>query len=134
MEDDETLEANLRNPGAGASLGAPAKFTVRIIDAQKPGNLDFAFARVNIPFPDDFVSNLPVTAMVVQDDLKVVIAGNFTSVNGTNRAGIVRLNSNGTIDSTFVPQAQPGSQILNVLQMGLQPDGRVVADTMASSG
>ena len=126
LENDETLDVDLRNPSAGASLGAPAKFAIRIIDARKPGNLDFSFARVDIPFPDDFVSNLPVTAIVIQDDLKALIAGNFTSVNGTNRAGIVRLHANGTIDASFLPQARAGSQILNVLQMGLQPDGRLV--------
>ncbi len=123
-EDDETINLSLFNVSAGALLGSPTNHTVRIIDNQKPGNLDFGFAEISIPLPP---GNLPpVTAIAIQKDGKVLVAGNFASVNATGHPGIVRLNPNGSIDPSFVPQAPAGAQILQFLQMGLQPDGKIV--------
>ncbi|MEX1118663.1 MAG: delta-60 repeat domain-containing protein [Terrimicrobiaceae bacterium] len=42
-----------------------------------------------------------VAAMIVQSDGKIVIAGNFTSVNGVPRSNLARLNSDGTLDTAF---------------------------------
>lgn len=125
-EDDETVNVILRNPSAGSILGSPTNFAVRIIDRQKAGNLDFGFAAVDIPIAGDPTQNLPVNALVVQSDKKVLIAGSFASVNGTNLAGMVRLNADGTIDPSFVPQPPAGAQSLDVQQMGLQPDGHII--------
>jgi len=61
----------------------------------------------------------------VQPDQKVVIAGDFQSWNGTSIGGIVRLNSNGTLDSAFasaVGTATGGA----VLYADLQPDGKIL--------
>src|SRR5207248_9633789 len=46
-----------------------------------------------------------VRSIVVQSDGKVVIGGEFTTLNGTNRSGIARLNNNGSLDNTFIPGA-----------------------------
>jgi uncharacterized delta-60 repeat protein len=126
IEDDEAFSISLRNPSVGATLSAPTNHLVRIIDSRKPGNLDFGFAAVNIPFLEDPVSYPPVTGMVLQSDGKVVIAGNFLSVNGTNRAGVVRLNANGSIDSAFVPQLPRGSDFLDFYTLGVLPDGGII--------
>jgi uncharacterized delta-60 repeat protein len=40
--------------------------------------------------------------VLVQAGGKILIGGNFISVNGTAAAGIARLNSNGTVDTSFV--------------------------------
>ena len=37
----------------------------------------------------------------IQDDGRILIAGAFTTVNGTNRNHLARLNSNGSLDTTF---------------------------------
>jgi hypothetical protein len=39
----------------------------------------------------------------VLDDGKVLIAGDFTSVNGTSRSRVARLNTSGTVDTGFAP-------------------------------
>lgn len=49
--------------------------------------------------------NLPVRAMALQADGKAVIGGFFTRVHGTNRAGVARLNRDGTLDAFFNPGA-----------------------------
>ncbi len=42
-----------------------------------------------------------VRGIALQSDTKAVIAGSFTSVNGTTRGNIARLNTDGTLDATF---------------------------------
>ncbi len=59
--------------------------------------------------------------MVVQADGKIVIVGNFTSVNGTARDRIARLNSDGTVDMTF--NAGASSDISTIV---LQSDGKIL--------
>jgi uncharacterized delta-60 repeat protein len=67
--------------------------------------------------------NQQVNAMAVQADGKVLIGGWFTSYNGTVRKGIARLNSDGTLDTTF----DPGSVVNNaVFSMRVQADGKVL--------
>jgi uncharacterized delta-60 repeat protein len=48
-------------------------------------------------------TNGPVTALAVQADGKLVIGGAFTEFNSVARNGIVRLNSDGSLDTTFNP-------------------------------
>src|SRR4030095_10943085 len=59
---------------------------------------------VNSPLGGDVVSFNPgfsidgfLEAIALQPDGKVLIAGDFTSVNGIARGGIARLNANGTL-------------------------------------
>ena len=67
-----------------------------------------------------------IAAMQLQPDGKVIIAGNFLSFNGSSRAHIARLNSDGTVDGTFNPglgAVEPGAMIWSVF---LQPNGQIV--------
>jgi uncharacterized delta-60 repeat protein len=64
-----------------------------------------------------------VKAVVVQPDDRVLIAGEFSQVNGVLRRRIARLNPNGTLDPAF----DPGENVaLWPEAMVLQPDGKVV--------
>lgn len=65
-------------------------------------------------FPD-------VRYLAVQPDGKVLIGGSFNNVGGTARSGVVRLNSNGTLDTAF----NPGVTSLNVAS-SVQPDSRIL--------
>lgn len=62
-------------------------------------------------------------SLVAQPDGKVLIAGNFTSVNGTNRNGIARLNADGTLDTSFNIGSGPNGAVDFVAG---QPDGKVL--------
>src|SRR5882724_2393176 len=57
-----------------------------------------------------------ITAAVLQSDGRIVVAGRFTSVNGSTHNRICRLNANGSVDQTF----GLGNAIL------IQPDGRIM--------
>jgi uncharacterized delta-60 repeat protein len=62
--------------------------------------------------------------MEQQADGKILIVGTFASVNGVNRAGLARLNTNGTTDSTFQNGMSGVPGLVNCL--ALQPDGKVL--------
>ncbi|HEX8251141.1 MAG TPA: delta-60 repeat domain-containing protein [Pyrinomonadaceae bacterium] len=67
-----------------------------------------------------------VLVIVAQSDGKILIGGRFTSLapNGgasVTRNRIARLNTNGTVDTTFNPNADSG-----VLSIALQPDGKIL--------
>ena len=64
-----------------------------------------------------------VQAVAVQPDGNVLIAGNFTAVNATNRAYIARLLTNGMLDATFDPGTGPNAAINAI---ALQPNGQIV--------
>ncbi len=57
--------------------------------------------------------NAAVRRIVVQPDQKILIGGDFTRYNSdtNNRNRIARLNSNGTLDTTFDPGAGPSGTV-----------------------
>jgi uncharacterized delta-60 repeat protein len=67
--------------------------------------------------------NSSVLSLAVQKNGKVLVAGNFISINGTTRNRIDRLNIDGTLDSGF----NPGTGFdTSVNSLALQPDGKVL--------
>ena len=68
-------------------------------------------------------TNNTVEALALQPDGKILIAGNFTSYNGTARNRIARLNANGSLDVSF----DPGSGANNTVQsLAIQSDGKIL--------
>lgn len=65
-----------------------------------------------------------VRAASIQSDGKVIIAGQFTTVRGTARNRIARLNVDGTLDATFDASGVGADN--TVFALALQPDGKVV--------
>jgi uncharacterized delta-60 repeat protein len=69
-------------------------------------------------------SNFPaVYQMAVQPDGKIIIVGNFLTVNGASRNRIARLNADGTFDASFNPSGGANADIFTVL---LQADGKIL--------
>jgi uncharacterized delta-60 repeat protein len=71
--------------------------------------------------------NAAVTTVVEQADLKLVAGGVFTSLNGTTRNRLVRLNANGTVDTAFYTNLGTGFGTSQVYDIGLQADQKIVA-------
>ena len=67
---------------------------VRLLRLNADGSLDTTFTPGLGP-------NQPVVSIQMQPDGKSLVCGNFTSFNGVVRAGIVRLNADGSVDNTF---------------------------------
>jgi uncharacterized delta-60 repeat protein len=67
--------------------------------------------------------NDSISAVAVQPDGKVIIGGAFTEFNGTNRKSIARLNSDGSLDTSFHSGSGPDGGISHIV---LQPNGDVL--------
>lgn len=68
------------------------------------GAIDLSFNTTDYGFGFGDGANSYVRASVLQSDGKIFIAGHFTSYNGTIRNGVARLNADGSLDSTFIPE------------------------------
>jgi uncharacterized repeat protein (TIGR01451 family)/uncharacterized delta-60 repeat protein len=68
--------------------------------------------------------NASVWAVAVQPDGKAIIAGEFTSVNGSTRYRVARLDANGSLDTTFDPGLSGPDG--TIWALALQPDGKVI--------
>ena len=67
------------------------------------------------------MDNTYVYTLLVQGDGKIVVGGYFSKLNGVVRSNIGRLNSDGSLDTTFDPDANMG-----ILTAALQADGKIV--------
>ena len=66
-----------------------------------------------------------VRSIATQPDGKVLIGGNFTSVNGLTRNAIARLNGDGTVDVGF-QNGLSGANNQSVTSIAAQSDGKVL--------
>ena len=68
--------------------------------------------------------NFAVDSVSVVTNGQIFIAGGFTTYNGVSRRGVARINSNGSLDTTFNPGA---ISVDNLVRVALpQPDGKVI--------
>jgi len=70
--------------------------------------------------------NAAVNYILVLPDGKIIIGGTFTSYNGTAVGRLARLNTDGTLDSTFNPGGSGASGAGRIHGMALQPDGKIL--------
>ena len=107
--------------------GSPVKEIVRL---NTDGSLDTTFSNT-ISF-DGTMGNFngaQATDLFVQADGKIFVGGQFTSFNGTPREALLRLNSDGTLDTTFVTQGtgfdDVSSDAITVGGVATQSDGKL---------
>ncbi len=72
----------------------------RIARLQPSGALDYTFDPGTGP-GNAIVSDNVIQAITVQPDGKILVGGKFTTWNGAANRALVRLNADGTLDSTF---------------------------------
>lgn len=65
-----------------------------------------------------------VHSAVLQPDGKIIIAGTFTLVNGVAQNNVARLNSDGTLDTTFGNGLTGADN--NVFAVAIQPDKKIL--------
>ncbi len=135
VNSDGTLDAGF-NPGTGATI------SVNAMDIQSDGKIIIGggfttyngtginrIARINTDgtldgsFDPGTGVNQTIREVIVQDDDKIMLAGDFTTYNGNARSYIARANADGTIDATFNPGTGANSSIEGI---DIQDDGKVV--------
>ncbi|HAB17972.1 MAG TPA: Calx-beta domain-containing protein [Verrucomicrobiota bacterium] len=103
--------------GGRGSLGAGS-----VIRFQANGQRDPSFQVPVARFDDVLHFGGTVNATALQPDGKILIAGRFSKVNDRARDHIARLESDGSVDDSFVTTTS-----LDWIQvMTLQPDGRIL--------
>ncbi len=90
-----------------------------IVRFNSDGSMDSTFAAG--AGPNEFSGS--VNAVAIQPDGKVVMGGSFTTVNGTNRKGIARLNADGSVDYRFDPGTGADGAVVS---LAVQPDGNIL--------
>src|SRR2546423_3703179 len=112
--------------GGGKLYIAASRYLYGFKDAEQilrlnaDGSIDSTFTPETVGGFDTFPD---VYQILVQPDAKVLVAGNFLTFAGNDaRDGIVRLLSDGTVDSTFAPVTINGF----VYSLALQSDGKVL--------
>jgi len=67
-----------------------------------------------------------IRTVKLQPDGKIILAGQFTSWNGTTVGRVVRLNSDGTRDTTFTTNTGTGATNLAIWTAEVQSGGKIV--------
>ncbi len=135
LSTDGTLDASF-NPGSGAdnpvftlALQGNGKLLVGGSFVTFNGITRPGLVRLNTNGTVDGSFNIgsgfigAVYAVALQNDGKVIVGGDFTSFNNSARTNILRLNGNGTLDTTFNPSLVVNGAVRAIL---VEPDGRVV--------
>lgn len=97
----------------------------RIIRLNSDGSKDTSF-NIGTGF-----NTLYVYDIVIQTDGKIIVVGDFTAFNGTSVGGVCRLNSDGTLDTTFNSGGSGFNNSGNTVI--LQPDGKIIIGGRFSS-
>ena len=112
---------NLSQPSQPGILGYPSSALVYIVDAEAflypAGSPDPNF----VPNPG---FNGDVSGVAVQTNSQIVVAGDFTVANNYPRNRVARLNSDSTLDTTFLDNLPGANGPIQTLQ--LQTDGRIL--------
>jgi uncharacterized delta-60 repeat protein len=90
--------------------------TFPLVVSAAPGDVDSTFD----PAVDDVV-----TTVALQGDGKILLGGFFSGIGADNRTLLARLNSNGSVDTGFVPDISGGGSP-NVNAVVVQTDGKIL--------
>jgi uncharacterized delta-60 repeat protein len=109
--------------------GVPCTNMARL---EPDGSLDASFQPPNILFDYGGTPEPPgFFAMVLQSDGKLIIGGNLTTINGVGVSSIARLNTDGSLDSSFNPPSFPYGTIDSIV---IQSNGNVLVAGLFSLG
>ena len=101
----------------GFFSAAGSEFRAGVARLRPDGTLDRDFG-LDLPGTDD-----AVTAIAIQPDKKVLIAGRFTRVHGVARDGLARLHLDGSVDHSFADVPGLSGAVGTLVA---QPDGKIL--------
>jgi uncharacterized delta-60 repeat protein len=90
-----------------------------IVRLNSDGSLDSTFKLITPQNQSPFY----IHSVAQQSDGKIIIGGSFSSIGGVNRTGLARLNSDGSLDTTFNTVFESNSGVNNVVVQG---DGKIM--------
>lgn len=122
---------------AGQTYNGSGNYDFMVARYNDDGSLDNTFGGTGVVTTDFSNYDDKARAVLIQDDGKIVVGG--FSTNGSQVTfALLRLKSNGTLDSTFGTNGKVttaiGSKDDNILSMSLQNDGKIVAAGYSDNG
>lgn len=159
MFNDSTVGRLIRTDSIGnidtaflTKTGTGANNTINVMAMQTDGKIiiggDFGYfngitanylARLNTDGSFDNTFNIgsggfgSVKDVVIQPDGKILVCGNFPFFNTSSSRGIVRLNTNGSVDASFLSGTGFRSNPLIVNDLELAPDGSSIFVSSSNS-
>ena len=110
--------------GVFTTVGGLPRANIARLNAD--GSVDATFANALPTLPG---GNGDVLATTLQPDGRILVGGQFNNIAGAARTGIARLNSDGTLDTSFVPPVLAGTgtpSFLSIVTVSRQADGKVI--------
>lgn len=133
-----TIGTGINNPSPGlnsikaVAIQSDGKIIIGGLFTSYNGTARVNLARLNAngTLDNTFVSNFisdgnTVECIEIQNDGKIIVGGSFTSYGSYQRSGIIRLNSNGTIDTSFNPGTGIDWGIIQSIK--ILSDGKIIA-------
>jgi uncharacterized delta-60 repeat protein len=120
--DDRVFSISIQSDGKILVGGGFASYngtnSNSIIRLNSDGSVDNTFLSIDNGFDD------VVNSIVIQSDGKILVGGDFSTYNGTNSNSIIRLNSDGSVDNTFLSIDDGfNSQVRSI---AIQSDGKIL--------
>lgn len=138
-----SIGVDVKDP-AGNSLGG--RYTWSFTTIPSPGSLDKTFGTGGLVRTPVLSSNDVATAVALQADGKIVVAGYSTYVTAltatisvaSNYLTLVRYNTNGSPDATFGAPLNSGGKITDLpgtaMAVAIQSDGKILAGGTSGTG
>jgi uncharacterized delta-60 repeat protein len=102
--------------GGYSVSGSPSVSTPFVSRLNTDGSADSSFIAITS-------GNDTLEAVELQADGKIVVAGNYTNLNGVSQGRVSRLNTNGTLDMSFNPGT--GANVV-INDIAIRPDGKII--------
>lgn len=110
------IQANGKILISGTYRDSNGFYASKIVRLEPNGALDTTFDNGTGPI-------LPIEELAIQGDGKIIIVGRFLSYAGVGRAGVARINQDGTLDPTFDPGSGADN---NVKTVSIQSDNKII--------
>lgn len=92
-----------------------------LIRINNTGSWDFTFINPGAGFNDN---NTRINTIALQPDGKILVGGRFSSYNGVAKNKIIRLNTDGSIDNSFIATGPDLNSQIDAIT--LQADGKIL--------
>ena len=98
-----------------------------IIRLNSDGSRDNSF-NIGTGFKDinEWSETANIYSLDIQNDGKIIVVGNFNQYNGEVASQIIRLNTNGSRDTSFDIDTGFGDDVPNIRSIKLQSDGKIL--------
>lgn len=97
-----------------------------LVKLNNDGTIDTTFNSGGVGFSLNVTGSTSAVNVEIQSDSKILIGGQFNSYNGTSCCNIIRLNSNGSIDTSFTLASTSVATGFTVNDMEIQSDGKIL--------